>query len=89
MALHPDRLSRLTGDVKLLPDIRPAHFATGALSSLSEERPPPAPEAEPEEAPPPLLPERRFTPERRIGAAPLGGPDRRSHPFGRRAADRP
>ncbi len=92
-----DRLSRLTGDPKLLPDVRPAHFATGALSSLSDDRPavdppPLPPEIEPALADdlPPLLPERRFAPERRIGvAAPFGGLDRRAHPFGRRAADRP
>jgi chromosome partitioning protein len=91
-----DRLSRLTGDPKLLPDVRPAHFATGALSSLSDDRPavdlpPPLPEFEPQlDDLPPLLPERRYAPERRIGAvAPFGGLDRRAHPFGRRAADRP
>ena len=87
-----DRLSRLTGDVKLLPDVRPTHFATGALSSLSDERPPPAlePEFAPEDMPPPLLPERRYAPERRISnVTPFGGVDRRAHPFGRRAAERP
>ncbi len=88
-----DRLSRLTGDPKLLPEVRPAHFATGALSSLSDERPPPVLETEPlpEDMPPPpqLLPERRYAPERRISALPpFGGADRRAHPFGRRAADR-
>lgn len=89
-----DRLSRLTGDPKLLPDVRPAHFAIDALSSLGDERPPPALEIEPlpddMPPPPPLLPpERRYMPERRIGTAPFGGPDRRAHPFGRRAAERP
>src|SRR5882757_3323878 len=34
-----DKLSRITGDPKLLPDVRPQHFATGALTSLSEDRP--------------------------------------------------
>ena len=88
-----DRLSRLTGDPKLLPDVRPAHFAIDALSSLGDDKPPPALEAEPlpdDVPPPPLLPpERRYMPERRTGAAPFGGPDRRAHPFGRRAAERP
>ena len=90
-----DRLARLTGDPKLLPDVRPPHFATGALSSLSDERPPPALDMDlpPEEMPPPppqLLPERRYAPERRTSSlAPFGGADRRAHPFGRRAADRP
>ncbi|MEJ1968198.1 MAG: hypothetical protein WDN03_06095 [Rhizomicrobium sp.] len=86
-------MARLTGDLKLLPDVKPSHFATGALSSLSslaEERLPPAPEPEllDDLPPPPLLPERRFTPERRVGAAPVGGVERRVHVFGRRAADR-
>ena len=87
-----DRLSRLTGDPKLLPDVRPQHFAIGALSSLSEERPPleaelAAPDLPP--PPPPLLPERRYAPERRTNVAPFGSVDRRAHPFGRRASDRP
>ncbi len=85
-----ERLSRLTGDVKLLPEIKLAHFATDALSSLDErpaapaaaepdpvfmdEGPPPPPPA-----PPPLLPpERCFHPERRVSsrrsAAPSAGP---------------
>ena len=90
-----DRLSRLTGDAKLLPDVRPAHFATGALSPLSDDRPPPVPESElplpllDEMPPPALMPERRYAPERRTAVAPFGGVDRRAHPFGRRAAERP
>jgi chromosome partitioning protein len=101
-----DRLSRLTGDVKLLPEFKPTHFATGALSSLSDDRPPPALEPDPEPEmlpamtaddllppppppPPSLMPERRFGPERRNSFAPFGGAERRAHPFGRRAADRP
>ncbi|HXC54900.1 MAG TPA: ParA family protein [Rhizomicrobium sp.] len=86
-----DRLSRLTGDPKLLPDIRPAHFATDALSSFGDERsaPAPGPEHVSEDLPPPLLPERRFAPERRATVTPFGGADRRAHPFGRRAAERP
>ncbi|HEY4940756.1 MAG TPA: ParA family protein [Rhizomicrobium sp.] len=86
-----DRLSRLTGDPKLLPEVRPAHFATDALSSLSDERIAPALETEPppEDMPPLLLPERRYAPERRTTVAPFGGVDRRAHPFGRRAAERP
>jgi chromosome partitioning protein len=84
-----DRLSRLTGDPKLLPELRPTHFATDALSALDDRSP------EPEVPPPPLaeepvlMPERRFQAERRISVTPFGGPDRRAHPFGRRAVDRP
>ena len=97
-----ERLARLTGDVKLLPDVKLTHFATDALSSL-DERPMPGVNAEPDPAflddapppvplpaPPPLLPpERRFQPERRIAATPFGGPERRVHVFGRRSVDRP
>ena len=86
-----DRLARLTGDPKMLPDVRPSHFATDALSSLSDERPPPAlePDLPLEEVlqPPPVPPDRRFTPERRATVTPFGGA--RAHPFGRRASDRP
>ena len=94
-----DRLSRLTGDPKMLPQVRPTHFAIGALSSLSDERAAPEtvpfmvdaePPPLPEDMPPPLLPERRYAPERRTGnVTSFGGLDRRAHPFGRRAADRP
>ncbi len=88
-----DRLSRLTGDPKLLPEIRPVHFAIDALSPSDEIRPPPVlvPERAEETSsiPPPLLPERRFVGERRTSLAPFGGADRRAHPFGRRASDRP
>jgi chromosome partitioning protein len=88
-----DRLSRLTGDPSFLPDVKPAHFATGALSSLSDDRPPPMLEPDPppldEPLPPPLLGERRLVLERRTNVTPFGGPDRRAHPFGRRALDRP
>jgi chromosome partitioning protein len=87
-----DRLSRLTGDPTLLPDIRPTHFAIGALSSMNDDRPPPMlePDPPPGEPPrPPLLSERRATLDRRTIITPFGGPDRRAHPFGRRAADRP
>ncbi|HEY0107562.1 MAG TPA: ParA family protein [Rhizomicrobium sp.] len=87
-----DRLSRLTGDTRLMPDVRPTHFATGALSALGDERlsiddveldlPPLA-------EPPPLLTERRVVLDRRISPAPFGGIERRVHTFGRRAADRP
>ncbi len=94
-----DRMSRLTGDTKLLPDVRPVHFATQPLSSMTDEKisndvdptledmPPPTPPLS--TTPPPLLPERRYTPERRLAQAPFGGSDRRAHPFGRRASDRP
>ena len=98
-----DRLSRLTGDVKMLPDVKPTHFATEALTAL-DDRPTSVPVADaepdptfmddgplpPPPAPPPLLPpERRFHPERRISNVPFGGPERRVHVFGRRAVDRP
>jgi len=90
-----DRLSRLTGDIQLLPDVKPTHFATGALSALGDERIEPPPEVElppvelPVPEPPPFLPERRFQPERRASFTPYAGPERRAHPFGRRAAERP
>jgi chromosome partitioning protein len=84
-----DRMSRLTGDPKLLPELRPSHFATDALSALDERV---VPEPEPvleDAAASPLMPERRFSGERRTNVTPFGGPDRRAHPFGRRTADRP
>jgi chromosome partitioning protein len=86
-----DRLARLTGDTAFLPEVRPVHFATEALSPLSDDRLP-LPEAEPPpvvEEPPQQQPERRILPERRSNVTPFGGVDRRAHPFGRRAADRP
>ncbi len=86
-----DRLARLTGDMAFLPQVRPVHFATEALSALGDDKITP-PEAES----PPVIeepmtppPERRFVPERRSNVTPFGGVDRRAHPFGRRAADRP
>ncbi|HJW40123.1 MAG TPA: ParA family protein [Rhizomicrobium sp.] len=87
-----DRLSRLTGDTAFLPQVRPVHFAIDALSSLSDER---ALDADAEVslaeeiAPSPHLLERRVLPERRSNVTPFGGAERRTHPFGRRAADRP
>jgi chromosome partitioning protein len=88
-----ERLARFTGDTTLMPDVKPTHFATDALSSLSDDKLPPAeePEALPpiDEEPAPLLAERRVTLERRTSPAPFGGLDRRVHPFGRRAIDRP
>ena len=87
-----ERLARLTGDPTFLPEVRPIHFATGALTPLGDDKAAP-PEIEPlpleDILPPPLLPERRVHPERRSNVTPFGGPDRRAHPFGRRAADRP
>src|SRR5581483_895042 len=88
-----DRLSRLMHDPKLVPEFRPQHFAVAALSSASEplvEDPPP-----PTPAPPPLLseyegPERRSGVDRRQfqpNTVPLM--ERRTHPFGRRATDKP
>ncbi len=86
-----ERLARLTGDVAFLPEVRPIHFATDALSALSDDKAVPDPEPLPTtlEDPPRPLPERRAVPERRSNVTPFGGPDRRAHPFGRRAADRP
>jgi len=95
-----ERMSRLTGDVKLLPEVKLSHFATDALSSL-DDRPMAAVAAEPDPvfmddgpllmpALPPLLPpERRFHPERRVASTPFNGPERRVHVFGRRTIDRP
>jgi chromosome partitioning protein len=78
-----EKLSRLTHDVRLSPGVRPAHFATGALSSLDYEPPPEfVEEMEDDRLPPP--PPRR--PERRVATLPFSGPDRRAHPFGRRIA---
>ena len=106
-----DRLSRMTGDVKMLPEFRATHFATNALSALADDRPVAreselaSPEPEPaldpaefgiiDEPPPPPPPppvvvqERRFGQERRTSFLPFGGTERRAHPFGRRASDRP
>lgn len=87
-----DRLSRLKHDTKLIPEVRPTHFSIDALSSLLEERVSTEPEVEasaPQEADPqPVLERRNFT-ERRTSFSPFGGTERRSHPFGRRPADRP
>jgi len=87
-----DRLSRLKHDTKLIPEVRPTHFSIDALSSLLEERISTEPEVEapaPQEADPqPVLERRSFT-ERRTSFSPFGGTERRSHPFGRRPADRP
>ncbi|MEJ0028332.1 MAG: ParA family protein [Rhizomicrobium sp.] len=87
-----ERLARLTGDLAFLPEVRPIHFATDALSALGDDKSlsiePEVPPAMEDLAPPPL-PERRFVPERRGNVTPFGGVDRRVHPFGRRAADRP
>ena len=77
-----EKLSRLTHDVQLSPGVRPAHFATGALSSLDYE-PPAEFEMEEEERLPPPPPCR---PERRIATLPFSGPDRRVHPFGSRVS---
>jgi chromosome partitioning protein len=89
-----DRLSRLTHDTKLIPEVRPNHFSIEALSSLLEERV--AAEAQPEEAIAPrpepdqqsMLDRRNFV-ERRTSFSQFGGTERRAHPFGRRSADRP
>ena len=77
-----ERLSRLTHDARLSPGVRPAHFATGALSSLDYEPPPEFIDEIDEER----LPPAPRWPERRVAALPFGGPDRRAHPFGRRVS---
>ncbi len=94
-----DRLSRLMHDPKLVPEFRPQHFAVAGLSSGSEplvEEPPPAMAAStPTPTPPPLLseyegPERRSGVDRRQfqpNTVPIM--ERRVHPFGRRATDKP
>jgi len=91
-----DRLSRLTHDTKLLPDIRP-DLSIEALTSLTEETVDAGPEADsapepvaiPEPAPDPAaIRERRVLSERRTNFATFGGVERRTHPFGRRAQDR-
>lgn len=93
-----DRLSRLTHDTKLIPEVQPNQFSLDALTALSEERvdgelepeavsetiEEPAPVVEPTEP----LRERRVLGERRKNFATFGGTERRSHPFGRRAQDR-
>jgi chromosome partitioning protein len=92
-----DRLSRLTHDTKLLPDIRPDRFSIEALTSLTEEPVEAGPEAdtatEPAASPDPVpeavpVRERRISGERRASFSTFGGVERRSHPFGRRAQDR-
>jgi chromosome partitioning protein len=89
-----DRLSRLTHDAKLLPDIRP-DLSIEALTSLTEEPVAAGPETEssPEAvavADPPAEPvrERRVMGDRRTNFSTFGGVERRTHPFGRRAQDR-
>jgi chromosome partitioning protein len=91
-----DRLSRLTRDTKLLPDIRP-DLSIEALTSLTEETVDAGPEADsapepvavPEPVPEPAaIRERRVLGERRTNFATFGGAERRTHPFGRRAQDR-
>jgi chromosome partitioning protein len=89
-----DRLSRLTHDTKLLPDIRP-DLSIEALTSLTEEPVAAGPETEssPEAvavADPPAEPvrERRVMGDRRTNFSTFGGVERRTHPFGRRAQDR-
>jgi chromosome partitioning protein len=89
-----DRLSRLTRDTQMRPEFRPAGFDLNALLSLSEERPDAELDSEsaaelPPHAEAPSVQERRYPVERRTSFAPQGGAERRSHPFGRRSADRP
>ena len=93
-----DRLSRLTHDTKLIPDVQPNQFSLEALTALSEERVEGGPELEAaiepiEEAVPGTesaqpIRERRVLGERRKNFATFGGTERRTHPFGRRAQDR-
>jgi len=91
-----DRLSRLTRDTKLLPDIRP-DLSIEALTSLTEETVDAGPEADSAPEPvavsepvpePAAIRERRVLGERRTNFATFGGAERRTHPFGRRAQDR-
>jgi chromosome partitioning protein len=86
------RLSRLTHDARLAPEIRPAHFSTQALSGMDGPLPADLPELpESEDTPmfdlPPIVqgPERRVLKERRLASLPFHGPDRRAQPFGRRS----
>jgi chromosome partitioning protein len=86
------RLSRLTHDARLAPEIRPAHFLTQALSGMDGPLPADLPELpESEDTPmfdlPPIVqgPERRVLKERRLASLPFHGPDRRAQPFGRRS----
>ena len=90
------RLSRLTRDPKLLPDVQPQHFSVGSLltaegetrvfdddASMDETDQAPAAEVIP-------LPKAYAGPERRQNTAPamrFGGPERRGHTFGRRISD--
>lgn len=91
-----DRLSRLTHDAKLVPEVRPSQFSIEALTALTEECADAAPEpavAETIEEPAPAaeavpIRERRVVGERRTNFATFGGTERRTHPFGRRAQDR-
>lgn len=95
-----DRLSRLTHDSHLMPEIRPQHLSVSALSTLSDEpvvAAPPMPETddmfpphEDELAPPAYTgPERRSGKDRRDGMhGVFGATERRAHLFGRRATDR-
>jgi chromosome partitioning protein len=89
-----DKLSRLTRDTQIRPEFKPSTFDLTALLSVTEERLDSEAEAEAVSEPPPptdLPPakERRTPIERRASFAPHGGAERRSHPFGRRSADRP
>ena len=88
-----DRLSRLTGDPLLMPEVRAQHLSVSSLTPLDDQL---LEAAESEEKPaierPTLLeelPERRVGSDRRplLGAS-LGGAERRSHAFGRRLSDR-
>ncbi len=78
-----DRLSRITHDPTLLPDIRPEHFAISSLlGSMDEAVSEALPIAKPYDGP-----ERRSDVDRRVAALNLRGPERRVRVFGRRATD--
>ncbi|HEY5347604.1 MAG TPA: ParA family protein [Rhizomicrobium sp.] len=86
-----ERLSRLTHDTRLAPEIRPSHFSVQALSGMDQELPPEfLPEFPPEpmiDMLPPIVegPERRVLSERRVASLPFHGAERRAHSFGRRS----
>ena len=82
-----DRLSRAVHDPLLLPEIKPDFAVTSLLESVDEGA---------FEAPPVVAayapsnyegPDRRLATDRRTGAEPYRGPERRVHAFGRRVGD--
>ena len=82
-------------DPRLIPEFRPPHLAVSGLTPLDEPAPPAedfdAAFAEMENLPPKVWEgtERRAADRRQNSGLAFGGAERRSLPFGRRAADRP